>query len=249
MSGFRIGRRGASHVYPQSSSAAGGGGGPAGDTGSTGPTGSTGNTGSTGAPGTAVNTGATGETGSTGSTGAPGTASNTGSTGPTGATGAGTQGATGATGSFPTFARNYGSGPNPLQVVTSAGTPINWSVLGSGVAPTPNVPITPRVTGNLRIQGTLRLDTPSSAPLPFVVQLMVNGVTQSTPSSSGNLDILASANEVPYLFELDAASGTGRAVGATTIIGIVVTTGLATTMHIAVDAATIDIQEVGITTG
>lgn len=96
MSGFRVGRKYASHTYPTPRFGGVGGTSTTGPTGSTGSTGSTGGTGSTGPAGLAANTGATGPTGpfGTGPTGTTGATGVTGGTGPTGSTGN-----TGSTGS------------------------------------------------------------------------------------------------------------------------------------------------------
>ena len=65
MSGFRIGRSKASHIYPQNPQASGGRRGPQGSRGAQGETGSTGGTGATGAAGASGLTGGAGSTGST----------------------------------------------------------------------------------------------------------------------------------------------------------------------------------------
>lgn len=220
-SGFRIGRRTASHTYPQSPAA---GGGTTGGTGTTGPTGSS----QTGATGAIGHTGATGPTGATGSVGTAGVT--------------GSRGATGAVG--PTFASNFGSGPATPQAIGPAGANVIWSALGSGIPPTANVPITPAVTGRLRIKGMVGVRQGSVNNLPITVQLSIDGVPIATPIAKTTLDNqLASDVEIPFQYE------TTLSLAAHTIEIFVSTVGAITSANISPTTATIDIQELPATTG
>lgn len=221
MSGFRIGRKGAQHTYPQSPAAAGG------RVGSQGPTGPSGTTGPTGATGV---TGATGPTGATGNTGATG--------------GTGSTGSTGATGTPLPFAFNSGSGPAAPLAIDSGGVSLIWNALGSGAPPTTDVPITPAVTGRVRIMGMVGLINASGPNLPITVQLGIDGVVQLTPLAQSTLTNTGTSDvEIPFLFEANLA------LGAHTIQIIVSTVGLGTSAQVATETSTIDIEELPVTSG
>ena len=262
MSGFRIGRKSASHAYPQSRAIGGGGGG---DTGATGPTGpSSGPTGATGSGSTGP-TGSSG-TGSTGPTGAPGAASSTGATGATGpagaagpagagstgATGAGSTGSTGPTGAAGgggggSFAANFGRGPATDEAFNAVGAAIIWEAVDVGTPAVATIQITPLSTGRIRVTGMVSVSNPSQADLPITIQLQVGFALQTTPVATSTLTSVASKNDMPFLFETTPAL---TPVGVTIQLQIVVTVGVGLqTATILAHSATVDLEELPLSTG
>jgi len=144
------------------------------------------------------------------------------------------------------LARNFGAGPSAPQAVTPAGTQINWSELGIGLAPSQNVQITPLTTGRIRITGMVGIANASANDLPILVQYAINGATQATPvAQSSIVNAAVDTLEIPFAFETAP-----QAIGVPVQIQIVVTSvGALTSADIATLTATVDLQEVSNPTG
>jgi hypothetical protein len=243
--------RHATEAYPERGAAAGATGatgatGPSGGaTGSTGATGDTGATGSTGSTGATGDTGATGSTGSTGATGDTGATGSTGSTGATGDTGAtGSTGATGATGSPTGFARNYATGPAAdTSVATATPVLVLWAARDVPGGASTDVPITPAVTGRVRVMANLGIKnvTLGGGAVDFFVEVLKDGVpfgvvsAGSVPSSE--------FVEVPILVE------TTLTLALHQISVLVTVTTALSSLDIAASSCSIDVQEVSLATG
>jgi hypothetical protein len=73
------------------------------------------------------------------------------------------------------FARNFAATQTPLAITTVA-TAITWTVLQAGVPPSATIPITPKVTGILRIIASILAQSTSAAvPASVTVNLVVDG--------------------------------------------------------------------------
>lgn len=86
------------------------------------------------------------------------------------------------------FARNIAAGPageTPTDIATGGGTQVPWAVI---FAPTPSsgvdVPITPRVTGALRITGMLTIVNVAVTASTVHVQVQIDGVTIPFPGGA-----------------------------------------------------------------
>lgn len=86
------------------------------------------------------------------------------------------------------FARNIAAGPageTPTAIATGGGTQVPWAVI---FAPTPSsgvdVPITPRVTGALRITGMLTIVNAAVTASTVHVRVQIDGVTIPFPGSA-----------------------------------------------------------------
>lgn len=158
---------------------------------------------------------------------------------------------TGQSGVTP-FAYNYAIGPatSPLGM-TQAGTTITWTrVESTGLSSTGNVPITPEVTGRVRITATVEVQNQSElSAQDAAIHLLVNGTpvasfANTIPASLGGgntgLEVIS--------FTFDLVPPAALAVGATANISLV---ALSSTDDVALSvvAATIDIQERQVATG
>lgn len=147
------------------------------------------------------------------------------------------------------FARNVAGGPAgevPTDIAVSPGTQVPWSGIAVGTAPSVNVPITPKVTGHLRITGVLTIVNVSGTPRLVLVQLQIGGVTPvlipeiEQPTIPAG-DIVA----VPILFETAPPQ---TPIGTTSNIQILLTASGAG-LGLVQLSSILDIQEVGLETG
>lgn len=151
------------------------------------------------------------------------------------------------------FARNSAVGPagGPQGIILS-GTPVPWSGIASGAAtPTPDVPITPKVTGVVRIIFTVVVENVSNTDEDVGVAVQVNGVTKNTFSEEvpGTKSGVTGIVTISGVVDLEPPiAGTPLPVGVTSNIEIVLTAGT-DSESLQLDNATLDIQELPAATG
>lgn len=146
------------------------------------------------------------------------------------------------------FARNLAAGPGrtdvPVSVAAlpaapSAGTPVftlaNNSLVEAGVLTADGAPITPSVTGIIRVSGVVNVEnTGADGPVDVAVFLAINGTVENTPVAVATLDAATSFESIPVLFDLPAALPLGTTahinlVVLASVTGVVLSTGTAAT--------------------
>lgn len=154
------------------------------------------------------------------------------------------------------YARNFAAGPtaqDPISV-TPATSSISWTAIESGAAPGPLVPITPKSTGIIRIQGVVVVKSNALTPVELQVLVKVNGGTLLVPL----FEVVSCAPNVlgppppggftaiPFLTETP--------FGAPLPIGVAANVEIALSandvgLFLIVGSSTLDVQEVQAATG
>jgi hypothetical protein len=141
------------------------------------------------------------------------------------------------------FARNFASGPptgeGPTPIVTT-GTPVSWETIESGAPPGVNVPITPHVTGRIRIIATIVVASVAGAGL-VGIGAVIDGTPISTPQS---FSAVVALGVVTVSFVLDVAVGFGPHT-----VQIRAVAGADNVLVLQPHDSTLDIQELGGTVG
>jgi hypothetical protein len=77
------------------------------------------------------------------------------------------------------YARNSAQGPATVTAITSTASPptqaLVWQLVESGGGATANVPVTPRVTGNLKVTVVLNVNNPTGAAIQFSAVVTIGG--------------------------------------------------------------------------
>jgi hypothetical protein len=148
------------------------------------------------------------------------------------------------------FARNSAFGPNspPLSVDPVAGTLITWQSIEVGTIGGTVVPITPKVTGIVRVIVNVVFENAGAADV-VGVDLLVNGATTGTTEST--IDSSSEAGHafitVPWL--VDFAGGFKLPVGATYNLEVKVAQLHGSGTISVIGVTSIDIQELPAATG
>ena len=145
------------------------------------------------------------------------------------------------------FARNYAQTVTPSTLGSGANN-VSWtSIEGGGVIPPSiHVPITPNVTGRVRIIATVTLVNSTIAPIDVIEQIQINGAAPpaSAPAAAETVD--AATGEGSGLATMTLLLDISLPVGPTTQIEIQLTAG---TAGLELSAASIELQEVPLATG
>lgn len=146
------------------------------------------------------------------------------------------------------FARNFAQGPSETTAVTMAGVQVPWtsieSVGGSPPPGTVDVPITPRVTGRVRLLAMVAVQNTSGAAAKVSVQAQVGGVTVvGAPLGTETVDATTGVETVPYVFDLTLP------VGTTSDIELLVSASADGALALIPSSTTLDIQELPRATG
>lgn len=153
-------------------------------------------------------------------------------------------------GSSDSFVRNFASAPASQTVVADdPGSQIVWNSIFSGAAASADVPITPAVTGRIRVSAVIVLKNISSDPavdsgVQVVVQVGNPGVDTTVPFDERVSIPIGAAVAIPVLTETDP-----QPVGTPTSISILLVAGDADAIALVSQSSTIDIQEVPAATG
>lgn len=86
-------------------------------------------------------------------------------------------------GGLSALARNFASGPGDVTAITQAGIQVPWDQIDVPASPptTTDVPITPRVSGEIVIRGALGVQNTSGNPAVVIVEVQLNGVSVLIP--------------------------------------------------------------------
>lgn len=145
------------------------------------------------------------------------------------------------------FASNFAIGPSGEGTpVLAAGTQIPWSLVAVPGTGPEDVPITPRITGRIRISGVVTVLNGSVNSDNVTLQLQVNDVTVALPApetstgQSGEGGFVA----IPYLVVL-----TGLPIGVQANIQMLVTAQTDGEISVTSGDSTMDVEEILSATG
>jgi hypothetical protein len=148
------------------------------------------------------------------------------------------------------FARNFASAPDTQTLVDAdPGSQIIWNSMDVGTAPSADVPITPAVTGIIRVAAVICLKNTSSDPqvlsgVQAIVQVGNPPVDTLIPFlERASIDI-GEAVVIPILTETAP-----QPIGVPTSISILLIAGDAGAISLVSQSSSLDIQEVSAATG
>ncbi len=148
------------------------------------------------------------------------------------------------------FVRNFASAPDTqITVDQDPGSQIVWNSIFSGAPASTDVPITPAVTGRLRVSAVICLKNISSDPsvlsgVQVIVQVGNPPVDTLIPFLERVSIPEGAAVVIPVLTETDP-----QPVGVATSISILLIAGDANAIALVSQSSSIDIQEVPAATG
>jgi hypothetical protein len=128
------------------------------------------------------------------------------------------------------LARNFAVGPAEGTAVTTGGVQIPWGTTDVPGFTFADVPITPRVSGIVRVTAVVCVANSTSNPATLIVEVQVDGVTQIRP--------LHEEVTVPFTNGGEETSGFAAVPIETEILGLVL--GTAVNIQIKVTALTAD---------
>ena len=151
------------------------------------------------------------------------------------------------------FARNSAFGPSPQTplAIAALGTKIPWVAPEVGTAGSTIVPITPNVTGIVRVLADVVVENTAGVVNNMLVELFVNGVTSGPVVVSVSTIPAKIENDSGFItipFEFDFAGANKLTLGTLYKMEIKVTPMQGGTST-KVDYASIDIQELPAATG
>lgn len=148
------------------------------------------------------------------------------------------------------FARNFASAPDTQTLVDAdPGSQIIWNSMDVGTAPSTDVPITPAVTGIIRVSGVICLKNTSTDPsvlsgVQLLVQVGNPPVATLIPFlERASIDV-GEAVVIPVLTETAP-----QPIGVATSISILLIAGDANAISLVSQSSSLDIQEVAAATG
>ena len=152
-------------------------------------------------------------------------------------------------GGLAALARNFAQGPggDTATPITAAGILVPWATIESGAPPGVSVPITPAVTGRVRISAVLTILNASGASAIVSVQAQTTAGLIAFPLVQATVD--ASVGEVdgfeavPFLLDFLAP------VGVVDNIQLFVTASADGALFLTLQSSTIDVQELLLATG
>lgn len=147
------------------------------------------------------------------------------------------------------FARNFAYGPlfpTPVDIDTSPGTDVPWSVIESGALAGVIVPITPRSSGVVRISGVIVVKSSSESAESVSLQILGNGdILLGVPFLETQSIIANGFAAIPF-----ASEAYPLPVGVVVNIKIRLTASTGGgVLQLRPDSSTIDLQEVPVATG
>lgn len=151
----------------------------------------------------------------------------------------------GARGGSAAFARNSASGVAAFggQAISTVAAPIQWAAIESGASPSANVPITPHVTGRIRITGMVTIANATGAAQHVDMQAQVDGGSPITFPLAQASVIANGFATVPFV--LDLGSGTAPlSVGVAHTIALSIAASANGALSVTFSSSFMDIQEV-----
>lgn len=148
------------------------------------------------------------------------------------------------------LARNFAYGPGTTTSIGTSATPVPWNAIGVG-SPGINVPITPRVTGLVRVSGVICVKSLSGIQESVNVQVVVNGVPLLSPFFEVPTVEAGGAIAIPILTEIDVFTNGGSQLplGATANVQIVLSASNDGVLELATQSSSLELQEVLAETG
>jgi hypothetical protein len=149
------------------------------------------------------------------------------------------------------YARNFASGPaDDTAIAEDPGTAVPWHTVDAGAGP--DIPITPKVTGIIRISGVLTIEGggEGASDIQVIVQIDSGSgfVTQAAPSQNAPLfefNTVGNTETEAVPFEAEIK---GLTIGTTVQVRILlIATHVGTVL--SQESSTIEVQEVTAATG
>jgi hypothetical protein len=140
------------------------------------------------------------------------------------------------------LARNFAMGPgDPTDVVTAGdgGTQIPWDFIESDGPLGVDVPITPRVTGQILFKGVVVVKNNSLSPVNVTVQVEIDDLTLFAPV----LQETVTANGLAAI-PFEALTFTPIPIGVLATVQVILTASVNDAITLNVDGSTIEIEEV-----
>lgn len=147
------------------------------------------------------------------------------------------------------FARNYARGPINATDIGTGGTIVPWGSVTSTGNPGVNVPITPRVTGIVRIIGVISVKSVSGVQETVQLMVTINGVQLQVPFFETPSIEAGGQIDVPILVETDASVGGPLPVNTTANVQIIAFASTGGVLQLVSDTCTLAVQEVSLATG
>jgi hypothetical protein len=148
----------------------------------------------------------------------------------------------GSGGSSLPYGRNNAQGPNANQTLSTSPQTIVWGAIGSGGAPSINVPITPRVTGLIQVSAVIELENTGEGSVNVSVQVAVGGTPIATPTSEVTVNGGSFAT-IPFQTLI------AQTVGETSDIQIVVSATSLSVITLQAGESSLSVHEVSAPTG
>lgn len=153
-------------------------------------------------------------------------------------------------GGLAALARNYAVGPSDPQAIAAAGTQITWGTVDVAGFTFNDVPITPHVSGRVRVRASIGVQNTSNNPVTVIVEVQVDGVTYpvpaheefTVPASSGPED--DGFVQIPVLTTL-----TGLALGTSVNVQINMIALTDAVLELTTNNSTLELEEVLPSTG
>lgn len=150
------------------------------------------------------------------------------------------------------FARNSAFGPpDGIQAISATGDKIKWSTLEVGTPGSTEVPITPQVTGIVRVIGSVVCrNTALSSANTMTVEIFIGGVglgARSISTIDGATESESGFITIPVLFDFAGPSALSVGVAHKIELNVVPLQGGTSTA--VVTLSSIDIQELPAATG
>lgn len=141
------------------------------------------------------------------------------------------------------YARNFAQGPAALTSIVAGGTQLPWAVIESGAPAGVHVPITPRVTGKIRLIAAITIQSDGEGADIVQVQAQINDITIATPLVQSTV-IAGGFGAIPFVLDIPAL----LPIGSQLDISLLVTDADGGT-SLTVQSSTLDIQELPLATG
>jgi hypothetical protein len=141
-------------------------------------------------------------------------------------------------------ARNFAAGPTATEPITVAGIFIPWSLIEAGAPAGINVPITPRSSGIILIQGVITIKNAVLAPIVASMFVWVNGTPLIVPFMETVLVPASGSSVIPFLTETAPLP-----IGVPAIIQIAINAASEPGLSLLPASSTMAVQEVRAATG
>jgi hypothetical protein len=142
------------------------------------------------------------------------------------------------------FARNFATGPKTATALSDTPTQVRWNAIDVGTSPGTDVPITPRVTGVVRIIAVLSVQNASGDDADMAVKVQIDGSDLPLPDAEVVSIRPGSSDVVVVLVE------TTLPLNTTSNVQITLATGNSDqTATLIQDSSSMEVQEVSNSTG